>query len=197
MPTIPIKKLREITPDKLGRFLGQKCANVYAVAEKFQFATQGLGKLKAAANQLQQHKDKPQIRSFLHTIKILSPLIKDSPKSGKQVKINVLQAFKKALHQPNHKEAAAFFLGFAKGLSMKGFTSNGAARRTTATPIYQKMFYNWQEVDRLSSVPELKIYLLQNGFTEATVGHISRLRKLCTRVGYAPGKRGHPSKLNK
>jgi hypothetical protein len=56
------------------------------------------------------------------------------------------------------------------------------------------MFFHWQEIDRLPSVPKLKIFLQKNGLTEVIIGDISRLRRLCTRVGYAPGKRGRSSK---
>ena len=56
------------------------------------------------------------------------------------------------------------------------------------------MLFHWQAIDRLSSVPKLRIFLLENGLTEAVVGDISRLRRLCTRIGYTPGKRGRPKK---
>jgi hypothetical protein len=124
-------------------------------------------------------------------------LVADFSKDVEQVENNALQAFKSALDQPSHKEAAEFFQGFAKGLSKKGITLKGMARETTATPIYEKMFFHWQEVDRLRSVPHLKVFLLNNGLTEAIIGDISRLRRLCTRIGYAPGKRGRPPKSEK
>lgn len=200
MPAIPLKELRVITPEKVGRFLGQKCANVYAIGESLQTAMQNpqnISKAKKLMNQFLQQKEKPGVSSFMHAVNITGMLIKDFAKDVEIVENNVLQAFKKALDQPSHREAAEFFQGFAKGISKKGLTLQGAARETTATPIYQKMFFHWQEIDRLPSVPKLKIFLLKSGLTEAVVGDISRLRRLCTRGGYAPGKRGRPAKSNK
>jgi hypothetical protein len=197
MPAISIKKMHPITPEKAGTFLGQHCANVYAVAENFQVGMHSVRKLDEAVGPLQQSRAKPGASSLLSMVKALGLLIKDSPKRGRQFKIIALQAFKKALGQPNHQEAAEFFQGFGNGISMKGLTSSGAARRTTATPVYIKMFLNWQEVDRLPSVPKLRVFLLTHGLSENQVGDISRLRRLCSRVGYAPGKRGRPRKSKK
>ena len=87
-----------------------------------------------------------------------------------------------------------FFQGFAEGVSKPGFKSGKFAQATDATPIYLTMWMHWQKVDRLSSVPALKNFLVKSGLSESMVGDISRLRKLCTRIGYAPGKRGRPAK---
>ena len=160
MPAISIKKLREITPKNVGKFLGQKYANLYAL------------------------KENPQ------AVKKLGNMAVDLEK-------NVLQAFKAALGQPSYKEAAEFFQGFAKGMSKKGLTSKGMARETTATPIYTMMLIHWREVDRLASVPKLREFLINYGLPKEVVGDISRLRRLCTRVRYAPGKRGRPPKSEK
>jgi hypothetical protein len=200
MPAIPLKELRVITPEKLGRFLGQKCANIYALGERFQIGLQNpqnIAKGVELFNRLQSQKVKPGVSSLLHATNITSKLIADFSKDVEQVENNVLEAFKSALDQPSYKEAVEFFQGFAKGLSKKGITLNGMARETTATPVYEKMFFHWQEVDRLRSVPQLKAFLLKNGLTEAIIGDISRLRRLCTRIGYAPGKRGRPPKSEK
>jgi len=197
MPAISIKKMRPITPENAGRFLGQHCANVYAVAENFQLGMQSVRKMKEVAKPWYKHKDKPEVASFLRIANALDLIIKDSPKSGKLFKLNALQAFKMALGQPNYNETTEFFQGFAKGLSVKGLTPGGAARRTTATPVYLNVFLHWQEVDKLPSVPKLREFLLKHGLSENQVGDISRLRRLCSRVGYAPGKRGRPRKLKK
>ena len=200
MPAISIKKMRAITPENVGKFLGQRSANIYALRERFQTGLQNpqnIAKGVELTNLLQSQKEKPGVSSLLHVINITSMLIADFAKDVEQVESKVLQAFKRALGQPSHKEAVDFFQGFAKGLTIKGITLKGMARETTATPIYGKMFMHWQEVDRLSSVPQLKVFLLKNGLTEAIIGDISRLRRLCTRIGYAPGKRGRPPKFEK
>ncbi len=197
MPAIPIKQLRAITPENVGRFLGQKCANVYAINERLLEAmprVPDLGKAKALLKQLEQHKEKPGVSSFLHTAEITGSLIQDFVKDGEQIENQVLAAFKQALDQPSHQEAADFFRGFAEGMAKKGLTLKRMALETTATPVYQKMFFHWQEVDRLPGVPQLRIFLLKSGLPAAVVGDIGRLRRLCTRIGYAPGKRGRPAK---
>jgi hypothetical protein len=106
----------------------------------------------------------------------------------------VLESFKLALGQPNHQEAVEFFKGFATGLSKVGIKGASLAGATDATPIYSMMVAHRQEVDRLPSVPKLREFLIRKGMAEQVVGDISRLRRLCTRIGYTPGKRGRPKK---
>lgn len=196
-PTISIKRMHPLTPEKAGKFLGQNCANVYAVAENFHAGMQLTAKLEEVEKQLQAHRANPGVSSAISIARALRLLVKEAPQSGRKFKSLALQAFKKALGQPNHTEAAEFYRGFAGGFSVKGLTPSGAARRTTATPIYLIMFLHWPEVDRLQSVPHLRKYLIQHGLSEQVVGGISRLRRLCSRVGYAPGKRGRPRNSKK
>lgn len=197
MPAAPIKKFDEITPKMVGGFLGQNCANLYAVAENLERALKSIQKVNQAVTALRVIKANHEACMLASKLKAMGLLVRDSPKSGERIKSKAVHAFKRALEQPNHKEASEFFVGFAKGFSVKGLTARGAALRTTATPVYQIMFLYWPEVGRLSSVPELQKFLLTHGLTRDQVGDISRLRRLCTRIGYAPGKRGRPSKPGK
>lgn len=197
MPAAPIKKFKEMSPAMVGGFLGQSCANVYAVGENLEPAIESVKRVNGAVKALRAINANAEACITASTVEAMTLLLKDSPNSGEQIKSKAVGAFKKALEQPNHKEASEFFHGFAKGFSVKGLTSSGAARRTSATPIYLIMFFYWPAVDQLPSVPALRKFLLTHGLSENQVGDISRLRRLCTRIGYAPGKRGRPANPGK
>lgn len=194
-PAISIKELRDLTPEKLGRFLGQKCANAYALGEQLET---GLGKKDqltqaiSAIKKLEKLKNKPGVESLLHTMNIAGNLVLDFAKDFERFNKNVHDAFQKALDQPSHQEAADFFMGFAKGISKKGLSPKGLAASTTATLIYSKLYFHWQEIDKLPTVTALRNFLIKNGVPENAIGQIDRLRKLCTRIGYSPAKRGRP-----
>jgi len=196
MPAIPLKKLGTVTPKTVGRFLGQKYANLYSFGGKSE-AGKNPQKVQKAIDYWEKQKDKPSAANALRTLNLAKTQLLDLAKTVSPLEKNVLRAFKMALEQPNHQEAVEFFESFAIGLSKKGITSKGLAGATVATVIYSVMSDCWQEVDRLSSVPKLREFLINYGLPEDVVGDISRLRRLCNRVGYAPGKRGRPSKSKK
>jgi len=191
MPAISLKKLRVITPDKVGRFWGQKFAILYAFGGKARMQKVP-EEIEKAIAYWEKKKDEPNASTALNGLNFARQMVTEAGNVG-PIEENLLQAFKLALNQPNHQEAVEFFRGFALGLSKKGITSKGLALETDATPIYKMMLAHWQEVDRLASVPILRKFLISHGLTESTVGDISRLRRLCTRIGYAPGKRGRPA----
>jgi hypothetical protein len=107
------------------------------------------------------------------------------------------RAFKEALEQECYEEAVSFFQGFAKGISKPGLRSGTAALSTTATVIYQKLYFHWREVEQLQSVPELRTFLIRNGLSEPVLGEPERLEKLCERMGLSFRKRGRPRKTRK
>ena len=114
-----------------------------------------------------------------------------------QFKNKVEQTFKAALDRGKYQEALDFFRGFAEGFAIKGFSYGKIVRKTCATDLHLNMFMRAQKFKKFGGVPELRAFLLQNGFTEETLGDDSRLQKYCTRIKYAPGKRGRPAKANK
>jgi hypothetical protein len=126
MPSIPIKQLRVVTPEKVGRFLGQRCANAYAIGdivakgqENHEANPQSIVQAMELVEKLQKQKDKLGVSSFLHIADVLNMLLTDFAKHVEHAEHNIIEAFRKALDQPSHKEAAEFFQGFAKGFSKK------------------------------------------------------------------------------
>jgi hypothetical protein len=196
----PVRSLANVTPKKLGLNLGQKCANLYAISGQLNATIQNpdaVAKIAAHINQLDKNKEKPDVASTLHALEVTGSLIEELAKDGVEFEKIVHTAFKEALDQPNYAEAVQFFQGFAQGISSPGLKQGKLAQATDATPIYQKMFFHWQEVDRLHTVTELHDFLLKTGISKSRLGDIDRLRTLCKRIKYAPGKRGRPSKLDK
>jgi hypothetical protein len=144
------------------------------------------------ARQLEAQKDRPGCASALHMLNLEAMYLGELPEVADAFEKSVHEAFKKALEQADYNEAVGFFQGFAKGPSKQGFRAGKLDQDTLATPIYLKVWAHWQEVDRLQNVTELHNFLLKNGFTEATLGDPDRLKRLCGRIKYAPGKRGRP-----
>jgi hypothetical protein len=196
MPAIPLKRLRAVNPNKVGRFWGQKFATLYAFGGKGQMM-QGPHKTQAAIDSWEKRKAEPGAAETIRRLKILKEQLQFAADNTNRIEQNLLKVFKLALEQPIHQEAVEFFKGFATGLSKPGIKGATLAGETDASPIYKIMLARWQEVDRLPSVPKLREFLIQHGMSEQVVGDISRLRRLCTRIGYAPGKRGRPSKKQK
>ena len=87
----------------------------------------------------------------------------------------------------------AFFEGFAKGIATPGFNGRGAARATTASLIYGKLYFHWPEIEQLESVSHLYRFLVRNGVTEQVLGDRKRLEKICERIGLSLRSRGRPS----
>ena len=134
---------------------------------------------------------------MLHAGNITGLLLEEFTKYFPEFERKVHMAFKAALDQPNYQEAVEFFRGYAAGLARPGIKNGQLAKRTEATTLQLKMFMHSEEISKLKNVRELRAFLLKNGVTKQMLGDDERLQKLCTRLGYAPGKRGRPSKPKK
>ena len=189
-----------MTPEKLGLFLGQKQANLYGMKDYFRSLAkdpQAVERGKENKRKMEQQAHIPAVANDLEAMRVLELMVKDFLKALPLYERNVQDAFKAALDQPNYQEAVEFFRGFASGLATQGFKDGRIVRTTEATDLHLRMFMQSQKVKEFKSVVELRAFLLQNGFTEETLGDDERLQKYCYRVGYAPGKRGRPSKQRK
>lgn len=195
-PGIAIEALQVRTPENVGRLRGQQYANYYALLNRMEKGMQAVdgnpAKVCAILESFEKNKGIPIVGLALNALHTVGSLITDLIEKDDLILQRNLEAFRMALEQPSHQEAADFFKGFALGIAKKGFTKKGAARATNAFGIYFIMLIQWQAIDRLPSVPAFRDYLLQRGLSESVLGDISRLRKLCSRIGYAPGKRGRP-----
>lgn len=196
----PLRGLAAISPKKLGMNLGQKCANLYAIGNQFKAGfenPQNVEKVVAFIEQLEKNKENPVVASTMQSMEIAGSLLIELANGSDEFEKIVHNAFREALEQTNYVEAVQFFQGFAHGISSPGILPGRLAQSTDATPIYYKMFFHWQEVDRLHTVTELYDFLLKVGISKPMLGDIDRLRTLCKRIKYAPGKRGRPPKPNK
>jgi hypothetical protein len=193
----PVRGMAAVTPRKLGMNLGQKCANFYAIANQVITGMenpQNVEKAVAYVEQLENNKENPVAASLLHSMEVTGALIEDLGKEAEEFGKIVHNAFKEALDQSDYAEAVQFFQGFAQGISSPGLKLGKLAQSTEATAIYQKMFFHWQEIDQLPTVTALHDFLLKVGISKIMLGDIDRLRTLCKRIGFAPGKRGRPPK---
>jgi hypothetical protein len=197
-PSAPIAEFKVDGPKSIGLWLGQNVANFYAIGEVFkksiQVNEQNQDALKKVLANLEANKTRPDVKNLLRVAEIAGRMMMRLGKSAYDLEKITLRACKLALDQEDYGEAVQFFDGFSKGISKKGLKGHGLARETLATKIYMAMFFNWQTVDSFKSVPELRKFLLEIGFTETQLGNVERLAKLCYRVKYRPGKRGRPSK---
>ena len=198
LPLTPIKGLAEMTPEKLGLVLGQKCANIFGLVE---FLTSLSKKPDAAkrgreikTNLEQQAKHLPEAANQLEALRVMEMIVAEFQKDLPQFQKKLLQAFDTALMQPNYQEAVEFFAGFAGGIAKQGFKGGKIVQPTEATDLHLKMFMHSQRVKKFRTVKELRAFLLKNGFTNQTLGDDSRLQKYCTRIGYAPGRQKNSSK---
>ena len=196
MPTIPVKQLWTVTPNKVGRFWGQKFANLYVFGGKSN-VPENPQKIQKAIDHWLGRKNEPGALDVIRQLEMLKRSFQTLANNFGKLEQNALKVFKMALEQPQYEEAVEFFKGFAAGISKQGMVSKNLAGETDATPIYKMILAHWREVDRLSSVPQLREFLINHGMPDQVVGDISRLRRLCTRIGYAPGKRGRPLKPEK
>ena len=186
-----------MTPRKLGLNLGQKCANLYAMGNQVQAGfenPQNIEKAVTYIEQLEKNAENPVVASTLHSLELAGSLMVEMAEDSEKFEKIVHNAFKEALDQTNYAEAVQFFQGFAQGISSPGLKLGKLAQSTEATTIYQKMFFHWQEIDQLPTVTALHDFLLKVGIAKIMLGDIDRLRTLCKRIGYAPGKRGRPPK---
>jgi hypothetical protein len=192
-----------LTPKKLGMSLGQKCANLYAIGNQVQAGITALENPQTAAKvvayfeRLGRQKEHPVVASTIQALDTTSSLLLELANGSDEFEKIVHWAFKAALEQTDYGEAVQFFQGFAQGISSPGMLPGKLAQSTDATPIYQRMYFHWQEIDRLHTVTELYDFLLKVGVSKPMLGDIERLRTLCKRIGYSPGKKGRPPKAKK
>jgi hypothetical protein len=196
----PVRSMKAITPRNLGMNLGQKCANLYAIFGPIEAVLDDPEKIKKATALLEhfeKNKENPVVASTLHAIHVAGELVTELAQGVDEFYKTVHNAFKEALEQANYAEAVQFFQGFAQGISSPGIKHGKLAQSTEATTIYQKVFFHWQEIEQLQNVTALYDFLLKVGISKPLLGDIDRLRTLCKRIEYAPGKRGRPSKSEK
>lgn len=196
----PLRSMKTVTPRKLGMNLGQKCANYYAIFGPLEGVLDDPEKVKNATTWLERfekNKENPTVASTLHAIEITAEMVEELANESVEFYKIVHNAFKEALEQSNYAEAVQFFQGFAQGISSPGIKQGRLAHATEATTIYQKMFFHWQEIEKLQNVTALYEFLLKLGIPKPVLGDIERLRTLCKRIEYASGKRGRPPKSEK
>lgn len=200
-PAVRLRSLKIITPRGLGLHLGQQCANLYALGERMKVLVkndinpeQVEKKAENLAKVLEANKDKPTVRSVSMLMSQLGEGICLMENSIPKFESILHRAFKEALDQDNYGEAVQFYSGFATGLSKKGFNKSGPAREKTTALIYQKMFTHWFEIEKLGSVPELRMFLIRHGVTVGMIGQPKRLEKICERIGLTLRKPGRPAK---
>jgi hypothetical protein len=195
MPLTPIKELAAITPQKLGRVLGQRYASIYALGEYAQSLAkdpQAVERSRAVKAKMEKGDDvqeelSPEILLVHEFVTNIKPKFEN----------NVEQTFKAALDRGNYQEALEFFQGFAEGFALKGFQDGSIVRKTRATELHLNMFMRARKFQKFENVKELRNYLWDNGFSLETLPD-SRLQKYCQRIKFTPGKRGRPArKINK
>jgi hypothetical protein len=160
MPSFCIRKPEGYLPRELGLYLGQQCANMYAMGEMMSEPTSL--KIKAAKAKIkiyQQNRSVPGVESLLKVVEFLGQSLIDLQSYFPVFEKALHNAFKAALDQPNREDAADFFNGFAKGISKPGISRAGLARPTTATLIYQKLFVHRREIERQKNYSELQKFL--------------------------------------
>jgi len=196
----PLRGMAALTPKKLGMSLGQKCANLYAIGNQVQAGITALENPQTAAKavayieRLGRKKEHPVVASTIQALDTTGSLLLELANGSDEFEKIVHLAFKEALNQTDYGEAVQFFQGFAQGISSPGILPGKLAQSTDATPIYQKMYFHWQEIDRLHTVIELYDFLIKVGVSKPMLGDIERLRTLCKRIGYSPNKKNRPPK---
>lgn len=190
-------KRGEFNAEILGLFLGQQCAKVYS------WATYGEQLLDAQPNLTPERL--AALEKMLKSIDLKNIDTTQIPILARQA-IDIVQnpeqiaefveichsAFRAALDQESYAQAVEFFVGFAEGL--RNWQGVGGAY-TDATPIYQTLYFNWRDVEKLGSVPELRAFLISRGLTEQQLGSDpKRLQKICERLCLKFRARGRPRK---
>lgn len=202
-PASPLKKLKRATPRSIGLYLGQQCANCYAIGELLDVLPERIPEVEAMLSKLKPQQHLKPVESLLRVAEVGAFGFQEMVRSYSGFEATVHRAFKEALDQPSREEAAAFFSGFAAGISrpglVKGNTESGeagiqAAKPTSATAVYQRMFFQWREVEKLKTLEELREFLVASGLPANMVGDEERLARLCGRIGLAFRKRGRPRK---
>ncbi len=195
MPSFCIRKPKGINPREAGLYLGQQCANLYAIGEMVTIPTTEQIKASAAKIKIfEQNRSLPGVESLLKLTESLGPTLVGLAEFYPIFEKALHRAFKAALDQPKRQDAAEFFQGFATGLSKAGLSKAGLAGSTTATLIYEKLYFHRREIAGLKNYPDLRQFLIRNGVPENVVGTVKRLQKLGERLGLPIGKRGRPRK---
>ncbi len=195
LPSLAAGLPKEFSPRTLGLFLGQLCANAYAIGSALPApTTEQIEAEKRFRKFCDQNPDVACAKSLLTAVRELELLVLPFSEAVSTLELVAQRVFKSALAQPDYDQAADFFQGFAKGISKRGLTISGLVGRTDATPIYQKLLAHRREVPALRSYSELRQFLIRNGISEQMAGSIKRLQMLCGRIGLRLGKRGRPLK---
>jgi hypothetical protein len=198
MPTFSIRKPKGYLPRELGLYLGQQCANLYAISDKLSAPSPERIKVAEAKIKIyQKNRSVPGVESVLKATEWLGYLLIGMKSYFPVFEKALHNAFKAALDQPMREDAAGFFQGFAKGISKPGLTNAGLVGATTATLVYEKLYVHRREIEQLKSYPELCQFLIRNGVPERAVGSVKRLQKMGERLGLPIGKRGRPPKPQK
>jgi hypothetical protein len=194
MPTVQIRKPTGVTPREVGRYIGQLCGNFFAIGDAFTTDPETLKRNQAVMEQFEKNRHLPAVEMTLNVASFCERSLLALAPAMERFDSAVMDSFKAALNQPSRAEAADFFQGFTDGISKPGLTANAtSAGATTATPIYQRLFSERRQVEKLKSVRELREFLLQRGLSEQVLGDPKRLEKLCERVGLSFG-RGRPKR---
>jgi len=195
MPAFCIRKPKGFLPRETGLYLGQQCANLYAIGDLVGNPTPEQIKVaEANAKIFEQNRSVPGVESLLKLTESVGPSLIGLGEFYPIFEKALHHAFKAALDQPKREDAAEFFLGFAKGISKAGLSKSGLAGSTTATLIYSKLYFHRREIERVKTYPDLRQFLIRNGVLENVVGTVKRLQKLGERLGLPIGKRGRPRK---
>ncbi len=199
MPALPFRSVNPVTPRGVGRYLGQQRANLAAIGSRLEnvFGPENLARANAFIEMVEKNQSNPALKTVIEgpvmaSVAKAGEFLMSALESGERVvgpfnKV-ALRALKVAWEQSNESETVAFFRGLAEGLSKPGIVDGPAARATTATPIYQRLFVHRREIEKLKSVRELRQFLLERGLSEQVLGHPKRLEKICERIGYHPGR---------
>lgn len=89
-------------------------------------------------------------------------------------------------------EAVAFLRGFAKGFDSTPKDASASNIGNSAFDLQLIMLLNWPAVEQLGSVRELH-ERLQKAFPRR-IGDLTRIEKICQRIGKSFGKPGRPKK---
>ena len=195
----PLKELKTMTPQKLGLVLGQQCATAYHLGEHCKRLADPIAvkQTKASVAVLRKNRHVPGVSSVLHSARIAGMMLQEYAKDFPRFEKHLHATFKAALDQPSYQEAVEFFGGFAKGLTNPALKNGNLVRSTAATTLQMKMFFHTEHAAEMKNVDEWRAFLLKNGETEETLGDPERLKKFCSRLGYAPGKKKKNSRKKK
>ncbi len=198
MPSYCIRKPKGIIPREVGLYLGQQCANLYAIGDMMTKQTpEQIKAAEANAKMLEQNRSVPGVESALKATEWLRESLIGLAGFFPIFEKALHNAFKAALKQPKREDAAEFFAGFAKGISKPGLSNARLAGTNTATVIYEKLYVHRREIERLKNCPALRVFLISSGVPKNFVGNVKRLQKLIERLGLTLGKRGRPPKAAK